>query len=967
MERPRGPNRLKRKERKDYLTAALKTAHSRGLTPTARPWKYDLSHANAKSRHFKGASRTKVKRDTARHAQTTRLAYMKELRLERITASLIQYRNEVAGTGQTAWAAPFRLADWETGYLEARGFAMGDIEAWAEMITTQDSLIAATAFANRNAASAEQPVPLFVLLYLLRRPYLSAQALRILIQQTIGLFAHRAAGRDTIRMPENTVFIMFTRLLRHSREVWPQAMVAIADILLRYLPTVYRGGAASASKQVESLSHMLNKAMHLLAIQTAIEPFGDVAYQEAAIVRVLRFMSEHQPSLQLNREGYRAVIQVQLTQKKAPSEQQWAELKALSWPPWKQERTAMDASITAGEHGVTRAGDTLRRMREAGYHPTEWERAAELYAGWDIDRTPTIQTRALMGTGSARFNSGAATWVARITTTRTAQEAWAAYLAFEDAKLPTSQDVYLAIFQKLREEEKRRRVGMDAGVGTRTSFYRRVLPGDRREVESLPPSTHLYTYTRTPVPTVESFYRQLQDRHVDLNGHCLSFLVANAATLQLGFRHLRSSRALQSDVHTLLSLDPAAAHESVPMIVFTAFMELLCRFTNVSLSKVFGKRSYVQPRILQTTLLDKQPLNPQHPLVFALELLKLRRTTSRPPWNSMLRALTRTATLASMRFLLGQQRELATGDKSMQGSHKEARGALLAYRLVRRVLSMLQEMHVNLDTAGFYHLCLASENATVACWRALREDVRQVESGQTAGLEDRLAVKEANALLRSTSHVTRLKGLFRVLVGGQVAEDNAHQVVPVSATRFGSQEQQATGDVVTLPRLLAVPGPALLHAYIRALGWLSDHEGLLALVEWMVEHNTELAEQRSRHWNGEAMMRKAVVALRVFLERGWLAEQDSQPRRPLADADGDDADGTGSAAGVPAEQVLVTLDLRVKNLRRLERAASAAILAEVEQLVNSVEDWHGWPADGEVERYCRDERFQAIGELYIRS
>ncbi|MDV2687690.1 hypothetical protein RYX56_25405, partial [Alkalihalophilus lindianensis] len=78
-----------------------------------------------------------------------------------------------------------------------------------------------------------------------------------------------------------------------------------------------------------------------------------VAYQEAAIIRILSAMAEHEPPVQIDREGYRAVIRLQLAMGKTDSEQQWAALKALSWPPWKEDRTRMDSEI-GPEHGISR-------------------------------------------------------------------------------------------------------------------------------------------------------------------------------------------------------------------------------------------------------------------------------------------------------------------------------------------------------------------------------------------------------------------------------------------------------------------------------------------------------------------------------------------------------------------------------------------------------------------------------------
>ena len=628
-------------------------------------------------------------------------------------------------------------------------------------------------------------------------------------------------------------------------------------------------------------------------------------------------------------------MSVQLAQKKTPGEQQWAELKALSWPPWKQERTAMDALITAEDHGLTRAGDTLRRMREAGYAAGEWERTAELLAGWDIDRTPTIQTRASMGIGVRRFRSGAEVWAARITTTRTAQEAWAAYLAFEDAGNPPSHDVHLAILQKLYQEERRQRLSTVSPRRRSVNGDDRVLPGDRKEVEPLPPSTHLYTYTRTAVPTVENFFRQhLQQNGIKPQGHCLAFLITNAASLQLGFEYLRHSRDTHSSLHGLLSLDPSADVSAIPDSVFSALIQLLCRYANVPLHKISGKRYPVSRKVHTPPLLEKLPLNIQHPLVYALELLNLRRTTSRPPWNSVLRAFSHNATVESMRFL-AQTHLGGSHDENAARNGKSRNGTMLAHRLVRRVLSMLSEAHLDLDVPGFHCVCLSTENVTLACWRILREDVAAVSPPEeTTALEVNSDVLEANDLLRKSYHVRRLRKLFGVLVGD---EDT-----PVFTHADADERRKQPAWL----GLLATPSPALLHAYIRALGWLGDHNGLLATVKWMVQHKAELTEEAARHRNAKDMMRRTLTALRVFLERSWLVDVQI------------------NATELSEEEGMAQRNLRVKNLRRLETAAPSEILQEAEQLVDGIPHWQGWPSDDEVEDYCADGRFLEVRKMY---
>ncbi|TKA72932.1 hypothetical protein B0A55_06860 [Friedmanniomyces simplex] len=716
--------------------------------------------------------------------------------------------------------------------------------------------------------------------------------------------------------------------------------------------------------------------MHLLSLETAVAPYQDNAYQEVAIVRILRFMTEHQPQLHITRDGYRAVVRLQLAQRKTSSEQQWAELKALFWPPWKQDRTAMDADITADEHGVTSAAATLRRMREAGYRATEWERTAELLAGWDVDGTPTIQTRALLGTGSIRFRSGSAIWAARIAATRTAQEAWAAYLAFEDARLPASDDVHLAIAQKLHGEEERQRkpAVRDRPDVEPASQRQRLLPGDTKEVQPLPPSTHLYTYTRLPVPTVEGFARHLQDRHIKLCGRALAFAVANAARLRLGFWHLHLSSRHVPGIGALLSFDPNASTADVPDPLFIAFIQLLCRFSNVPLNTLPGRTRSASFRSHKPLLLDGQrlsPLNPHHPIVFALELLRARKLTSRQPWNAVLQALSRDATLKSMRFLRATDTPSTAENEVLEHS----RGAIVAYRLVTRTLSLLQDVHVDLDSRGFHCLCLAVENATIACWTILRSDNDISNTPPGSNPLATTSTHEANALLRSNNHVKRLKGMFNTLIGGP--SDNNNNPSHLSSAKDTPIPRPPHDPRLPSPLspplpLLHIPSTALLHAYVRALGWIADHAGLLALVEWMVAHRDELGAQWSRERNGgRGMLRKVFVAVRVFLERSWFGEEevllllggkrDFEGRGGGAGIGGEGDGGEGAAAAFPPPS-----SRRVKNLRVLEGAASAEVVAEVQALVEGVEGWQGWPTDEEVARYCRDRRFEQIRELVAR-
>ena len=965
--RSTGTRRIKRRARRSYLSEALRTAGHHHAVPRVSKGKHDLSYINVSRRD--AWKKYRVNAERHRLDAVWDLDRTADLTLERLVASFIQHKSRGVEVGQAEWDAPYRLTFWEASFLTQKGYGRKDLEAWAETLSLPDSLVAAAALASLFASSKTKPVPLFLLTYLLRRPYIKAHALTILLDIASETLIN--CRRDTTGSASNgnTVFILYLRLLRHAREVAPNMMPSIADMLLTYLPKASPDNIAN----LDSLTTQLNKAMHLISLQTAVNPFNDNTHQEAALVKVLRYMTEYQPQLQITREGYRAVVRIQLRQKKTASEQQWAELKALSWPPWKQDRTAMDAQITSDDHGITTAAATLRRMREAGYAATGWERTAALLCGWDVDGTPTVQTRALLGTGESRFQSTAAEWAARITATRTAQEAWAAYLAYEDAPVVTSDDVHFAILQKLYGEEKRQRATTlkesskaepalarqrdsededrdrppaynEHAEGAASTLRPRLLPGDTQEVQPLPPSTHLYTYTRIPMPSVEGFVRHLQDRRISLRGHALGLAVANASRLRLGLWYLHTASADYPEISNLLSFDLLARTVGIPGVVFYAFVKLLCRYSNVPLNNLTRRvprvtSAYYGPR--RAPLLDAEQLNSHHPLVHVLELLRARGTIDRPPWNAVLQALTQDATRESIRFL----RAVADAPTPIASEDTTAidyaHSTLLASRLVRRVQTMLDDMHVHIDSQGFHCLCIATENTVMACWIILKSDA--VSGHEVLKQEPMVPVRD---FVRRRQYIKLLKKQFGILVGGGD-----------TATSTALATDSLTLSPRFSPRLLHVPSAALLHAYVRALGWESDYGALLELVKWMIVHHDDLRAQHSRERNGRDLLRRTFTAIRVFLERSWLH----------MDIEHDEEADNGKAAGASVKRD--GSDVRqddvptLRYLRRLEAAAPADLVEEVEGLVNGVEAWEGWPSDEEVTRYCRHERFERIRAL----
>lgn len=94
------------------------------------------------------------------------------------------------------------------------------------------------------------------------------------------------------------------------------------------------------------------------------------------------------------------------------------------------------------------------------------------------------------------------------------------------------------------------------------------------------------------------------------------------------------------------------------------------------------------------------------------------------------------------------------------------------------------------------------------------------------------------------------------------------------------------------------------------------------------------------------MTRKAVIALRVFLERSWI-------RDPTPALDPDDV-GQFEHAEHPTEAA--------RLLARARDPADADIITAVREIVEDVEEWGGWPSDEEVRSYINAISLYEAGE-----
>lgn len=846
-------------------------------------------------------------------------------------------------------------------WLRGKGYDITDLTTWEWILTARSAEQAAIrliVLAKQQHPNyiAGRTIPNFVLLFLLRRGDFNSRCLRLLLEHAWDRLLHLRGGAEVsprspqkqekgvekqifyAEMSEPTIFLMVVRLLRQARQVWPAAIVSISAMMAKYLSgTSIRSDStlqAPINEQTSArLTFLYNRMLSLLALPSKLGPFKSTVYLQRAQFIVLRRMSEFQPPLVITREGYRGVIAVQLAHKKTSRERKWAAMKALSWPPWKEEKLGIDRDIGT-EQGISRASEVLLRARESGHPLQAWEDVAEVLAGWDTDRSPTIQTRAIMhrsnclhavskvdASRTAPAQHDKKLWAARIRATRTVDEAWACFLTFRSQKGSQPLEVvYYAMFEKLIFEAKsiKRRVPNDrVKPSDNSAGALSPLPGDCKETFPVPGPREAI-YVRTPTPDINGFLNMMIDDKIKPSGRFLAFLWCHARTFKMGIKCLSESALDLTTINALLSQNIAHEVKQVKLELmedhlFAAFIAFLSRFAPFIESHNSGSDSNAGKLPLNTVFshsamikLGRTHINP---LLQAFQLMEIRKPFYRPPWYALLSALARPRRVVSNFQYL---------DHDVQD--------VLTWKAMCDVLRQMREIGLDVDFSGFQILCTGLQKALIASHRFI--PAYQTPFSHADGLNHENNLQEDNEKRRShildaqqvlPSGVLLVKQLFKRLVETEFGSD----YLPRSASEHFNGSD-STRKITRLPKLLEVPGPAQLHAFIRVLGFCEDYIGILDLVQWMGNHTPELKAVASEPLNGMRLARRCVIAIRVFLERSWLKvyhEDDEQVDRA--------------------------------DYQEVDDGASREILQKVFTVIDENKDWGGWPTDEEVTAYCR--------------
>jgi hypothetical protein len=810
------PSRNKRKAmRQSQPARVLASIHgpARHLYSSNLPQKTDLSYNSPHRINPGGLPRKPVTSPSAPNGDP--IHHSLPVSLYTILARCLQHVTAPSSTDA------FECTQHELSVLHAKGFTSESPEKWAAALVDPNSTVAASIF-----KSSQELPPFFLVLLFLRRKRMRVSALGVVMR-------HIKSRLDVKPVNWPTLKILTIRLLRHARVQWYESIPWVASIFTAQATRIH-GDSDDAEpmspRMLSDMTRFCNSLLALISLPASKNPMIASRHQENAQFHILQFMANRMPPITVTRTGFRSVTRNQLAHAKTEQERDWAELKGPSWPPWKEDRTAMDEG-KGYEFGASRASRILHSMFEAGYSGGLWEDVAAVFAGWDTDLSPTIQTRTLLSGLPIRFRNKQVLanmlWAGRIRTTRTRREAWACFLAHEQADTPTDDEIYLAMFEKLHHREAVRLSETDSHPDSQVSPHEShvleqsppaLLPGDMKEVLPNPASPLHLVYLSEPVPTYEQLCHRMLTKGLRPSRRLLAFFLETHPDFNAVVKLLDTAKdQLDGGISCLANgiYDDNSIHQ-IPGYLFTAFIRFLCRFGRFTGARLRKPRFLSSEQHVHQFRIDKHYL-----LEYAQALLLHYAPAYTPAWTAFVEKLLYT---------------------NFDDSDNTASRSQIQYRIVVDFLDTINHVDLDIDGDLFRHVCNSTRFAAQAAHRGS------------------LSIADTDEVL--TTGQRRLRSLFHNLVGAQASPKQA----------------QVTPQPIDIPP--HVPGPAELHAYVRALGLLRDYEGLYSFSTWLVKHHNEVIARAHAEHGGKKTLFRTLVALRAAMT-GWLEEgNDVRPSAP---------------------------------------------------------------------------------------
>jgi len=707
--------------------------------------------------------------------------------------------------------------------LESRRYGVEDVAAWSWAFSS-DSVDQAVARFVALSEHSRVRLPWFIPMQFLRAERVSKPSLKKLLGTVMRNLLRdpdlSKRNRKSYKILDDTAAtILIIRLLRHARKVAPECLDDITTItqhLFTKFPVIK--DAESGRGQFQRLTYFYNRLLLLMSLPTSKNPFQTIPIQQQAQMSLIRQMLIFTPQLPVTREGYRALLAVQVAHQKTEDERTWELAKAISWPPWRKARLGIEEDLEyPGQE--SRATKVLRRMAEAGYQHGEWDRAAGILAGWDTDESPTIQTRSIMTrprmawlrdrvsteqtsaptAPSSTSHVSGLEWAARIMATRTRREAWACFCSYQKSTegAPPTFEPYHAMFQKLLA----RSLDRDMSTG--------VVPGDVKETFPEPIAARDMVYVETEPPSIEEFYGEMLGAGIPPSGRLLGALLDHATDLDSGLRYISDSSLgeIKKDVLVHAEKYPSGfiretlAH--VPDYLFAAYIGLLARSPASSHTKFTHPTSESEEVSPGKEEKDKDGMTTS--FIYAHSMLTLSDTQYLPAWNAFL-----AGALAQL-----EADHLSRVRGTAPGRHQ--RTTQVWRYLEQSFLSRMQMSQLDPDFSTF---------------------------GLASAIVQTLML-DRYSTVATPQYVSLVKAVFTHAAHGRTVDT----WLPLDA------------GVV-----LGVPDAESLLRLVSILGASRDISGLLALLEWMNVYSATLLAGVAGKGQKEPVMRRLMIGIRVVLE-----------------------------------------------------------------------------------------------------
>jgi hypothetical protein len=398
------------------------------------------------------------------------------------------------------------------------------------------------------------------------------------------------------------------------------------------------------------------------------------------------------------------------------------------------------------------------------------------------------------------------------------------------------------------------------------------LSGDGKEVLTELQSPNETIHVPKPPPTLADLYSMMNTNEVHLpreNIVRFAKLAPHLGVLTEGLQTL--TRTGEEALEALLSPN---VETTVVRDIDTELFEAICGF-------LLHRRhvARVQRAIKKAAIIIRHPaLSQQYRSIFLVwRLLEQRQSGHAIIWNKLVQALV----------------DSACNDFELPGRLGYARRAVETFHLVERALQDIDDRDVILSPHTLHRVLTLAQRCV--------EGMRAISA---ASPRHKVAADVLEHVRQLTEH------RFYATLGGSTVKNTKKEARPLS--------QSAD---LHIPSLNVAPSPAVLHAFTRTLGCLHDFNGICDLAFWMRKYWPELSCPVLEYTNGKRLLRKTVVAMRVYLEGRQFGR------------------GQGLTDNIRADEEL---------------------LRKVKDVVNSVSDWEGWPGDAEVNDYVRQDREQLL-------